>query len=114
VTSATTAAILARAALARLVAQGAQRPAFLTTGDIPPAPGTVVAPFWTHSDSAGWQSGSPGSVALTASPAARGGYDVTITIRWMQHGFAHVHTTALRVAVAGGVQLLRDGGDPLP
>jgi hypothetical protein len=114
VSSATTAAILARAAYTRIVAQGPQRPAFLTTAAIPPSPGTVDVPFWTHSDSVGWQSGSPGSVALAVAAAAHGGYDVTVTIRWLQHGFAHVHTTALHVAPAGGVQLLRDGGDPLP
>jgi hypothetical protein len=115
VSGATTAAILARAAYTRIVAQGSQRPAFITTATFLPGPSAVDVPFWTHSDSVGWQSASPGSAAITVASVARGGsYDVTFTVRWTQHGFMHVHTTLARVAPTGGVQLLRDGGDPLP
>jgi hypothetical protein len=114
VSDATTAAILARAAYTRLVAPGPQRPAFLTTATFLPGPGTVDVPFWTHSSSAGWQSASPGSAAIVVAAAHSGGFDVTFTVRWTQHSFLHVHTTLVHVAPAGGVQLVRDGGDPLP
>jgi hypothetical protein len=115
VSSANTAAILARAGFTRIAALGPQRPAFLTTATFLPGPGIVDVPFWTHSGSVGWQSASPGSAGIAVAPAAHGdGYDVTFTIRWTQHGFVHVHTTLAHVAPAGGVQLVRDGGDPLP
>jgi hypothetical protein len=109
-----TAAIVARAAYTRLVAQGPQRPAFITTDTFLPGPGTVDAPFWTYSSSVGWQSASPGSAAITVAAAHGGGSDVTFTVRWTQHNFSHVHTTLVHVASAGSVQLVRDGGDPLP
>jgi hypothetical protein len=109
-----TAAILARAAYTRLVAQGLQRPEFITTATFLPGPGTVDVPFWTYSSSAGWQSASPGSAAIAVAAAHAGSSDVTFTVRWTQHNFLHVHTTLVHVAPSGGVQLVRDGGDPLP
>jgi hypothetical protein len=115
VTGAMTAAILARAAYTRIVTLGPQRPPFITTEAFLPSPGAVDVPFWTHSDSVGWQPASPGGTTIAVVLAAHGqGYDVTLTVRWTQHGFAHVHTTVARVAEAGSVQLVRDGGDPLP
>jgi hypothetical protein len=114
VSNAITAAILARSAYTRIVAQGPQRPAFVTTTTFLPGPSLADVPFWTHDDAVGWQSASPGSAAIAVAPAAHGGYDVTFTIHWTQHGFLHIHTTVAHVAPAGGVQLVRDGGDPLP
>jgi hypothetical protein len=109
-----TAALLARAAYTRLVSQGPQQPAFITSATFLPGPGMVDVPFWTYSSSAGWQSASPGSAAIAVAAAHGGGSDVTLTVGWTQHRFLHVHTTLVHVAPAGNVQLVRDGGDPLP
>jgi hypothetical protein len=110
------AAILARAAVVRVVPQGQQDPLFITADTFAPGPDTRAAPFWAYDPTLGWQNASPGTatIQVVPAPAPRGAYNVTFTTTWTLHGFVHTHTTMCQVAPSGAVRLVSDQGDGLP
>lgn len=120
VTSAS-AAILARAALAKLLPDTNQDPPFVAPDTFPLGAGTPAHPetraldYWIHFADRGWQGPYPGtaSVAVTPDGARPGGYIVTFTITWRQL-FQRTHTWVCAVAPSGVVALRSETGDTIP
>ncbi|HEX6540591.1 MAG TPA: hypothetical protein VF040_02465 [Ktedonobacterales bacterium] len=115
------AAILARAALAKLLPDTNQDPPFVAPdtfplGAGPPAkPETRTLEYWIHFSDRGWQGGYPGTASVTVEPESGqpGGYRVTFTITWQQL-FRRTHTWVCAVAPNGQVTLLSEAGDTVP
>jgi hypothetical protein len=119
--TAPSAAILARAALAKLLPDTNQDPPFVAPDTFPLGAGTPAHPetraldFWIHFADRGWQGPYPGtaSVAVTSDGAQPGGYIVTFTITWRQL-FERTHTWVCAVAPSGAVALRSETGDTVP
>jgi hypothetical protein len=119
--TAPSAAILARAALAKLLPDTNQDPPFVAPDTFPLGAGTPAHPetraldFWIHFADRGWQGPYPGtaSVAVTPDGARPGGYIVTFTITWRQL-FERTHTWVCAVAPSGAVALRSETGDTVP
>jgi hypothetical protein len=119
--TAPSAAILARAALAKLLPDTNQDPPFVAPDTFPLGAGTPAYPetraldFWIHFADRGWQGPYPGtaSVAVTSNGAQPGGYIVTFTITWRQL-FERTHTWVCAVAPDGAVALRSETGDAVP
>jgi hypothetical protein len=119
--TAPSAAILARAALAKLLPDTNQDPPFVAPDTFPLGAGTPAHPetraldFWIHFADRGWQGPYPGtaSVAITSDGARPGGYIVTFTITWRQL-FERTHTWVCAVAPSGAVALRSETGDIVP
>lgn len=115
------AAILARAALSKLLPDTNQDPPFVAPDTFPLGAGTPAHPetraldFWIHFADRGWQGPYPGtaSVAVTPGGAQPGGYLVTFTITWRQL-FERTHTWVCAVAPSGAVALRSETGDTVP
>lgn len=115
------AAILARAALAKLLPDTNQDPPFVAPDTFPLGAGTPAHPetraldFWIHFADRGWQGPYPGtaSVAVTPDGVQHGGYIVTFTITWRQL-FERTHTWVCAVAPSGAVALRSETGDTIP
>ncbi len=119
--TAPSAAILARAALAKLLPDTNQDPPFVAPDTFPLGAGTPAHPetrvldFWIHFADRGWQGPYPGTanVAVTSDGAQPGGYIVTFTITWRQL-FERTHTWVCAVAPSGAVALRSETGDTVP
>ena len=119
--TAPSAAILARAALAKLLPDTNQDPPFVAPDTFPLAAGAPAHPetraldYWIHFADRGWQGPYPGtaSVAVTSDGARPGGYIVTFTITWRQL-FERTHTWVCAVASSGAVALRSQTGDTIP
>jgi hypothetical protein len=111
----TTAALLARAALAHLLPLPSQQPPFMRASDLPITPGTRSWSFWTHSDDLGWLGPFAGTLSTSITPVSGhpGAYAVTYMIAWEQL-FRRTHTWSLSVAPDGAVWLTAERGDALP
>jgi hypothetical protein len=115
------AAILARAALAKLLPDTNQDPPFVSPDTFPLGAGTPAHPetraldYWIHFADRGWQGPYPGtaSVAVVADSTRPGGYVVTFTITWRQL-FERTHTWVCAVAPSGAVALRSETGDTVP
>ncbi|HEY1387292.1 MAG TPA: hypothetical protein VGF38_02010 [Ktedonobacterales bacterium] len=119
--SSASAAILARAALAKLLPDTNQDPPFVAPDTFPLGAGAPAHPetraldFWIHFADRGWQGPYPGTsgVAVTPDDARPGGYIVTFTITWRQL-FERTHTWVCAVAPSGAVALRSETGDTVP
>jgi hypothetical protein len=119
--AAPSAAILARAALEKLLPDTNQDPPFVAPATFPLGAGTPEHPetrsldFWIHFADRGWQGPYPGTsgVAVTPDDARPGGYIVTFTITWRQL-FERTHTWVCAVAPSGAVALRSETGDTVP
>ncbi len=119
--TAPSAAILARAALAKLLPDTNQDPPFVAPDTFPLGAGTPAHPetraldFWIHFADRGWQGPYPGtaSVAVRPDSAQPGGYIATFTITWQQL-FERTHTWVCAVAPDGAVALRSETGDTIP
>ncbi|HEU4783205.1 MAG TPA: hypothetical protein VFS83_07695 [Ktedonobacterales bacterium] len=119
--TAPSAAILARAALAKLLPDTNQDPPFVAPDTFPLGAGTPAHPetraldYWIHFANRGWQGPYPGtaSVAVTPDGAQPGGHIVTFTITWRQL-FERTHTWVCAVAPSGAVALRSETGDTVP
>lgn len=112
-----TALILARAAMARLLPDTGQSPAFVaaTTFPLDTAPGARDNDYWIHFSDLGWRGPYPGhaSVSVAADLANPGAYTVTFSIDWVQL-FTRSHTWTCEVTATGDVQLASESGDAVP
>jgi len=115
--NAATALILARAALARLLPDTGQTPAFVgaTTFPLDTTPGARDNDYWIHFSDLGWRGPYPGhaSVTVAADLANPGAYTVTFSIDWVQL-FTRSHTWTCEVTSTGDVQLTDETGDAVP
>jgi hypothetical protein len=112
---ATTASLLAREALARLLPPPSQQPPFFRATDLPIAAGSRAWSFWVHSGDLGWLGPFAGSLSTGVTPDAGqpGAYTITYTVTWQQL-FRRTHTWRLAVAPDGAVRLAAERGDALP
>lgn len=112
-----TALILARAALARLLPDTGQSPAFVSAATFPldTSPGARNNDYWIHFADLGWRGPYPGhaTVSVTADLANPGAYIVTFSIDWVQL-FTRSHTWTCEVTASGAVQLTTESGDAVP
>jgi PQQ-like domain len=121
VTTAATAVILARAALAKLLPDTNQDPPFVAPetfpvgAGMPNSPETRPAAYWIHFADRGWQGSYPGTASVAIAPESGQGnaYRVTFTITWKQL-FQRSHIWVCRVAPNGAVALLSESGDAVP
>lgn len=110
---ATSATLLARAALAHFLPNTGQSPPFIAPADFPVAPGTRALDYYEHSSDLGWEGPYAGTASVAASRAAAGGWDVSFRMSW-DDLFVRQHTWVCAVAANGSVRLLSTAGDAVP
>jgi hypothetical protein len=110
-----TAALLARAAIARLLPRGGQNPPFITPETFTVGPGDRTLSYWAHDVEFGSDGPYPGTAQLqvAAAASAAGAYDLRFTATWDLR-FVHTRVWVYRVERDGAVRLVSDQGDGLP
>ena len=113
--NALTAALIARAGIAKLLPDTNQSPAFVSAPMFPLGAGTVQRRFFIHYSDLGWKGPYPGTASIgdVKAGAAAGDYTMTFTVTWNQL-FLHQHSWTLEVTPDGATHLRADVGDGLP
>lgn len=109
------AALLARAAMARFLPNTNQDPPFVAPESFPAAEGTTHLDFWQHYSDIGWHGPYAGTTttAVSTAPGQPGSYLVTFSMSWYQV-FQRQHTWVCLVAPDGSVLLQAESGDGVP
>lgn len=113
--NATTATLLARAAVAVLPPQNGQNPPFLTPATFTVGPGSRSLNFYAYDADFGTNGPYPGTATLAVTPVAGQSsvYNVSFAITWNLR-FPHMRSWIYQVAADGSVRLVSQAGDGLP
>jgi hypothetical protein len=113
--NAATAALIARAGMARLLPDTNQDPPFITAQTFPLSVGKVTRNYFIHYSDLGWKGPYAGTASIggVTAGATPGDYTMTFTITWNQL-FLRQHSWTVEVTPDGRTHLLADSGDAVP
>lgn len=113
--NAITAALIARAGMARLLPDTNQKPPFLSASTFPLGVGSVPRQYFIHYSDLGWKGPYAGTASLGAAKAGGrpGDYIMTFSVTWNQL-FLRQHSWTVEVTPDGRTHLLSDSGDAIP
>jgi hypothetical protein len=113
--NALTAAVMARAAMAKLLPNTNQIPPFVAAQTFPLGAGAVERQYSIHYSDLGWKGPYAGTASISdvKAGATAGDYTMTFTITWNQL-FLRQHSWTVEVTPDGRVHLLADSGDAIP
>ncbi|HEX8996763.1 MAG TPA: hypothetical protein VF812_12105 [Ktedonobacterales bacterium] len=113
--NALTAALIARAGMARLLPDTNQVPPFVSAQMFPLGAGSVARNFFIHYSDLGWKGPYAGTASITdvRAGAQPGDYTMTFTLSWNQL-FIRQHSWTVEVTPDGRTHLRADTGDGLP
>ena len=113
--NALTAALIARAGIAKLLPDTNQSPAFVSAPMFPLGAGTAQRAFFIHYSDLGWKGPYAGTASIgdVKAGATAGDYTMTFAITWNQL-FLHQHSWTVEVTPDGATHLRADVGDGLP
>ncbi len=113
--NAATAALIARAGMAKLLPDTNQDPPFITAQTFPLDARTVTRHYFIHYSDLGWKGPYAGTASIggVTAGATPGDYTMTFTITWNQL-FLRQHSWTVEVTPDGRTHLRADSGDAIP